>query len=114
VGPGCRRRGVKEKGKGEWWAGAGVGWAAWAEKEPVRFSFFFFSFFKLHFQIIFHLKFNSNFSQEFCKLFRNHTSNQKPCRPTDDAHTLVVSKFIKLSLIFLELYLNSNLISLNP
>jgi hypothetical protein len=42
----------------------------------------------------------SNFSQEFYKLFRNHTSNQKPCKPTDDAQTLVVSRFIKLYLIF--------------
>jgi hypothetical protein len=114
VGPGCRRRGVKEKGEGEGGPAREAGWAAWAEKEPVRFSFFFFSFFKLHFQIIFHLKFNSNFSQEFYRFFRNHTSNQKPCKPTDDAHTLVVSRFIKLSLIFLKLNLNSNLISLNP
>jgi hypothetical protein len=49
VGSGCRRRGVKEKGKGEWWAGAGVGWAAWAEKEPVRFFFFFFFLFQTSF-----------------------------------------------------------------
>jgi hypothetical protein len=40
------------------------------------------------------------FSQEFYKLFRNLTSNKKPCKPTDDAQTLVVSKFIKLYLIF--------------
>jgi hypothetical protein len=67
------------------------------------FSFFSFFFFKPHFltNIHFKLKSNlSNFSQEFYKLFRNHTSNQKPCKPTDDAHTLVVSKFIKLYLIF--------------
>jgi hypothetical protein len=43
---------------------------------------------------------NQTFSQEFYKFFRNHTSNQKPCKPTDDAQTLVVSKFIKLYLIF--------------
>jgi hypothetical protein len=108
----------KKRGRGEWWAGAG----SWAgppgpKGSGAGFCFFFFSFFKLHFQIIFQLKSIqtfSNFSQEFDRLFRNHTSNQKPCKPKDDAHTLVVSKFIKLSLIFLELNLNSNLISLNP
>jgi hypothetical protein len=86
-----------------------------------RWFFFFFLFFfffsKLHFQTKFISNSNqtfSNFSQEFYRLFRNLTSNQKPCKPTDDAQTLVVSKFIKLYLIFLELNLNSNLISLNP
>jgi hypothetical protein len=100
-------------------AGAGSGlvgcWAAWAERVAgVGFVFFFPNF-------IFKSFFNSNsnqtfanFSQEFYRLFRDHTSNQKPCKPNDDAHTLVVSKFINLSLIFLELNLISNLISLNP
>jgi hypothetical protein len=69
--------------------------------EPAMFSFFF--FFKLHFKPFFFSNSNQTFqtfSQEFYKLFRNHTSNQKPCKPTDDAQTLVVSKFIKLYLIF--------------
>jgi hypothetical protein len=99
VGPRRQRLKEKEKGEGEGGPAQEAGWAAWAEKEPVQISFFSFLY-QLHFQIIFHLKFNSNFSQEFYKLFRNFTSNQKPCKPTDDAHTLVVSKFIKLYLIF--------------
>jgi hypothetical protein len=104
----------KEKGGAVGWRGGGLG--RLGRKEPARFLFFLF-FFKLHFQFIFNsnsIQTFSNFSQEFYKLFRNLTSNQKPCKPTDDAQTLVVSKFIKLSLIFLELKLNSNLISLNP
>jgi hypothetical protein len=82
-----------------------------------RFLFFYFLFFKLHFQTKFISSSNQTFqtfSQEFYKLFTNHTSNQKPCKPTDDAHTLVVSKLFKLYLIFLELNLNINLNSLNP
>jgi hypothetical protein len=108
----------KRKGEGEGGPTREAGWAAWAEKEPVWFSLFFsFPFSNFIFKSFFISNSNqtfSNFSQEFYRLFRNHTSNQKPCKPTDDAHTLVVSKFIKLSLIFLELNLNSNLISLNP
>jgi hypothetical protein len=117
VGPGCRRRGVKEKGEGEGGPAREAGWAAWAEKEPGCFLFFLFFFSNFIFKSFFisnSIQTFSNFSQEFYRLFRNHTSNQKPCKPTDDAHTLVLSKFIKLSLIFLELNLNSNLISLNP
>jgi hypothetical protein len=86
-------------GRGEgWWAAGPPGLKGW----PVLVFFFLF-FFKLHFQTNIHFKFKSNlstFSQEFYKLFRNLTSNQKPCKPTDDAQTLVVSKFIKLYLIF--------------
>jgi hypothetical protein len=81
------------------------------------FVFFSFSFSNFIFKSFFNSNSNqtfANFSQEFYRLFRDHTSNQKPCKPTDDAHTLVVSRFIKLSLIFLELNLISNLISLNP
>jgi hypothetical protein len=116
VGPGCRRCGVKrKKEEGEGGPAREVGWAAWAEKEPARFCFFPFSnFIFKSFFISNSIQTFSNFSQEFYRLFRNLTSNQKPCKSTDDAHTLVVSKFIKLSLIFLELNLNSNLISLNP
>jgi hypothetical protein len=65
VGPDYQRRGVKEKEEGKWWAGAGVGWAAWAERSRCGFSFFF----KLHFQIIFHVKFNSNFFKLFSRIF---------------------------------------------
>jgi hypothetical protein len=65
VGPGCQRRGVKEKRGGEVvdWRGGGLG--CLGRKEPVRF----FSFFKLHFQIIFHLKFKSNFFKLFSRIF---------------------------------------------
>jgi hypothetical protein len=105
----------KEKG-GERWAGAGGRLGRLGRKEPVLifFPFPFSNFIFKSFFISNSIQTFSNFSQEFYRLFRNHTSNQKPCKPTDDAHTLVVSKFIKLSLIFLELNLNSNLISLNP
>jgi hypothetical protein len=106
----------KKKEKGERWAGTGGGFGRLGQKGS-RCGFCFFSFFKLHFKSFFisnSIQTFSNFSQEFYRPFRNHTSNQKSCKPTDDAHTLVVSKFIKLSLIFLEFNLNSNLISLNP
>jgi hypothetical protein len=68
VGPGCRRRGVKRKREGGavGWRGGGLG--RLGRKEPVRFLFFFFSFFKLHFLIIFHLKFNSNFFKLFSRI----------------------------------------------
>jgi hypothetical protein len=110
---------VKEKEKGESGGPARrLGWAAWAERSQRWFFVFFsFPFSNFIFKSFFNSNSNqtfSNFSQEFYRLFRSHTSNQKPCNPNDDAHTLVVSKFIKLSLIFLELKLNSNLISLNP
>jgi hypothetical protein len=110
---------VKKKGEGEEAVGrrGKLGWAAWAERVGCWFCFFFFSFSNFIFKSIFNSNSNqtfANFSQIFYRLFRDHTSNQKPCKPNDDAHTLVVSKFIILSLIFLELKLNSNLISLNP
>jgi hypothetical protein len=115
-GPVVSAAGKKKREGGKRWAGAGMSWAAWAERSRAGFVFFLFPnfFFKPFFNSK-SIQTFSNFSQEFYyRLFRNHTSNQKPCKPTDDAHTLVVSKFIKLSLIFLELNLNSNLISLNP
>jgi hypothetical protein len=108
----------KEKGRGKVGCRGRPAGPPGPKRAWARFCFFFFSFFS---NFIFKSFFNSNsnqtfanFSQEFYRLFRDHTSNQKPCKPNDDAHTLVVSKFIKLSLIFLELNLNSNLISLNP
>jgi hypothetical protein len=118
VGPGCQRRGVKEKGEGERWAGARGGLGRLGRKGAgAGFVFFSFLFPNFFFKPFFFSNSNqilSNFFSKIYKLFRNHTSNQKPCKPTDDAHTLVVSKFIKLYLIFLELNLYSNLISLNP
>jgi hypothetical protein len=80
----------------------------------ILFFFLFPNFFFKPFFISNSIQTFSNFSQEFYRLFRNRTSNQKPCKSKDDAHTLVVSKFINLSLIFLELNLIINLISLNP
>jgi hypothetical protein len=94
-----------------------VGWAAWAERGLGRFVFFSFSFSNFIFKSFFNSNSNqtfANLSQIFYRLFRDQTSNQKPCKPNDDAHALVVSKVIKLSLIFLKLNLNNNLISLNP
>jgi hypothetical protein len=106
----------KRKGKGGDGLTREAGWAASAERVAGALLFFF-SFSNFIFKSFFNSNSNqtfANFSQEFYRLFRDHTSNQKPCKPKDDAHTLVVSKFIKLSLIFLELNLISNLISLNP
>jgi hypothetical protein len=76
----------------------------WAERGAGKvFSFFFLFLFQTsfsnHFSFQIQIKLFQTFSQEFYKLFRNHTSNQKPWKPTDDAQTLVVSKFIKLYLI---------------
>jgi hypothetical protein len=100
-----REKKKKKKRRGEEWAGAGglMGrLAIWAEREPALVFFFFLFLFQTSFSNI-HFKFKQTFqtfSQKFYKLFRNLTSNQKPCKPTDDAQTLVVSKFIKLYLIF--------------
>jgi hypothetical protein len=93
----------KEKGE-ERWAGADDGRrAVWAERgagEVFFFSFSFSNFIFKQFLFIFKSNFFKLFLKNFIKFFRNHTSNQKPCKPTDDAQTLVVSKFIKLRLIF--------------
>jgi hypothetical protein len=117
VGPRRQWLGEKEKREGGevGWHGRRVG-PPGPKREPVRVLFFFLfqTSFSNHFSSQIQFKPFTSFSQEFYRPFRNHTSNQKPCKPTDDAHTLVVSKFIKLSLIFLEFNLNSNLISLNP
>jgi hypothetical protein len=91
----------KRKRRGGRWAGAGGRLGRLGRKGAgADFFFFFFNFIFKSFFISNSIQTFSNFSQDFYKLFRNHTSNQKPCKPTDDAHTLVVSKFIKLSLIF--------------
>jgi hypothetical protein len=82
-----------------------VRWAArpfGLKGEPTRF-FSFFSFSNFFLKPIFFSNSNqtlSNFFSKIYKLFRNQISNQKPCKPTDDAQSLVVSKFIKLCLIF--------------
>jgi hypothetical protein len=107
----------KEKGEKRWAGGESWAGPPGPKGSGAGFCFFFFSFSNFIFKSIFNSNSNqtfANFSQIFYRLFRDHTSNQKPCKPNDDAHTLVVSKFIILSLIFLELKLNSNLISLNP
>jgi hypothetical protein len=110
VGPGRQRQQEKKKKKKREGEAGRRGEARRAagpfglKGEPARFLFFFFSFFSNfflnHFSFQIQIKLFQTFSQEFYKLFRNHTSNQKPCKPTDDAQTLVVSKFIKLCLIF--------------
>jgi hypothetical protein len=106
-GPGVsdskRKRKEKERGgqaRGELSGPAGL---AGPKGEPGKV--FFFSFLLqtssktiISFQI--QIKTLSNFFSKIYKLFRNHTSNQKPCKPTNDAQSLVVSKFIKLCLIF--------------
>jgi hypothetical protein len=106
-GPGVSESREKEK-RERTRAGAGRGmvgsWAAWAERVAgAGFLFFSSSFSNFIFKPIFISNSNQTFqtfSQKFYKLFRNLTSNQKPCKPTDDAQTLVVSKFVKLYLIF--------------
>jgi hypothetical protein len=69
VGPGCQRRGVKRKEEGgERWAGAGVGWAAWAERSQRWFLFFFFFLFS-------NFIFKSFSSQIQIKLFQTFLKN---------------------------------------
>jgi hypothetical protein len=107
----------KKRGRGERWAGGEVGLGRLGQIEPGALLFFFLFLFQTAFSNPFSTQIQIKLLQTFLKNFidfRDHTSNQKPCKPKDDAHTLVVSKFIKLSLIFLEPNLNSNLISLNP
>jgi hypothetical protein len=80
-------RAKKRKKRVVAWTGAGKGW--WAAgplgpkgKKGLFFLFFLF-FFKLLLKQLFFPNSNqilSNFSQKFYKLFRNHTSNQKPCK----------------------------------
>jgi hypothetical protein len=105
-GPGVGVCEEKEKEAVMWaaagWFGGPAGLAGPKGKKGL-FFFFFFSFsnsFLNNFSFQIQTEFFQTFSQKFYKLFRNHTSNQKPCKPTDDAQTLVVSIFIKLCLIF--------------
>jgi hypothetical protein len=93
-----RGRGGPVRGEGRWAAGP-----FGPKGKEVRFSFFSFLFqtsFKTTISFQIQIKTLSNFFSKIYKLFRNHTSNQKPCKPTDDAQSLVVSMFIKLCLIF--------------
>jgi hypothetical protein len=49
-GPGVSASVKKKTGRGRGGPAREAGWATWAEREPVLFSFFSFLFFKLHFQ----------------------------------------------------------------
>jgi hypothetical protein len=107
VGPKRQRQQNKKKRERERWVGAGrldgPAGLAGPKGEQVRFFFFSFSFSNFFLKPFFFSNSNqtlSNFFSKIYKPFRNHTNNQKPCKPTDDAQTLVVSKFIKLCLIF--------------
>jgi hypothetical protein len=106
VGSRCQReqRKEKERGRGGPARGGldGPTGLAGPIGEQGMVSFFSFSnlFLKPLFSFQIQIKTLSNLSSKIYKLFRNHTSNQKPCKPTDDAQTLIVSKLIKLCLIF--------------
>jgi hypothetical protein len=105
VGPRRQREEEKEKERERTRAGAGRGWRAAGLFGPKgeKVSFFSFSFSNFFLKPLFFSNSNqtlSNFSSKILQTFRNHTSNQKPCKPTDDAQSLVVSMFIKLCLIF--------------
>jgi hypothetical protein len=93
-----RRRGGPARGDGR--RAAGPSGLKGKQGMVLFFSFPFSNFFFKPFSFQIQIKLFQTFSQEFYKLFRNHTSNQKPCKPTDDAQTLVVSKFVKLCLLF--------------
>jgi hypothetical protein len=101
-GPGVGVRREKEKGAVRWAAAGWFGGLLGRLGRKVRKGLFF--SFQTPFKTTFLFKFKSNsfklFLNKFYKFCRNHTSNQKPCKPTDDAQSLVVSMFIKLCLIF--------------
>jgi hypothetical protein len=61
-------RGKKKKGRGRGGLAREVGWAAWAEREPVRVFFLFFSFFQTPFSNQIHFKFKSNLSNFFPRI----------------------------------------------
>jgi hypothetical protein len=82
----------KERGRGSVRGGLGgpVGLAG-PKGEQGTVSFFSFLF-KLLFKTTFLFKFKSNSFKLFSKIYklcRNHTSNQKPCKPIDDAQSLL-------------------------
>jgi hypothetical protein len=60
------RKKKKERGRGG--PAREAGWAAWAEREPVPFSFFLFSFFQTPFSNQIHFKFKSNLSNFFSRI----------------------------------------------
>jgi hypothetical protein len=102
-GPVVSAAGKKKRGRGEVGRRGEIDGPLGPKAKPGRFPFLSFSFSNFIFKQFFISNSNQTFqtfSPEFYKLFRNHTSNQKPCKPTDDAQTLVVSRFIKLYLIF--------------
>jgi hypothetical protein len=97
VGSRCQREQRKEKererggpARGELGGPAGL---AGPKGERVRFFFFF----KLLFKTAFLFKFKSKLFQTFSQKFINLLETTQA---TDDAQSLVVSKFIKLCLIF--------------
>jgi hypothetical protein len=60
--------------------GRQAGWAEGKGGKLYLFSFSFSNSFKTNFSFQIQTKFFQIFSQEFYKLFRSHTSNQKPCK----------------------------------
>jgi hypothetical protein len=110
-------RGKKKKGRGKVGRRGRQAGPLGPKREPVRVLFFFLFLFQTSFSNQFSSQIQFKLFQTFLKNFIDlleTTQATKNHASPDDAHTLVVSKFIKLSLIFLELILNSNLISLNP
>jgi hypothetical protein len=104
-GPGvseCKEKKTREGEAGRHGMASWAGRPGWAEGGAGHgfLSFFFNFFFSNHFSFEIQIKTPSNLFSKIYKLFGNHTSNQNPCKPTDDAQSLVVSKFIKLCLIF--------------
>jgi hypothetical protein len=102
-GPGVSECKEKKKREGEADRRGMASWAGrpgWAERGAGHGFLFFKTSFSNHFSFEIQIKTPSNLFSKIYKLFINHTSNQKPCKPTDDAQSLVVSKFIKLCLIF--------------
>jgi hypothetical protein len=102
-GPVVSASGKKKRGSGEV-GRRGGGLGRLGRKGSRAVYFFFFSFFKLHFSNHFSSQIQFKLFQTFLKNFidflETSQATMKPCKPKDDAHTLVVSKFIKLSLIF--------------
>jgi hypothetical protein len=89
------------------WAGGESGLGRLGRKgKGAGFVFFSFLFFQTSFSNPFSIQIQIKLLQTFLKYFIDFletTQATKPCKPNDDAHTLVVSNFIILSLIFLEL-----------
>jgi hypothetical protein len=80
-----------KRGRRDWAAAGGSWWAGKPKGE--RDSLFF----KLFSKQLFLSNSNQNCFKLFTKFynpFRSYTSNQKPCKPNDDAQPLVVSILI--------------------